>query len=78
MGPEAAALRQQLLDLPEMEREELAMEMLASLPAEPDEDLSDEWIGEIKRRVNQVVSGEIVCDEWEVVERRLLGQLHRG
>lgn len=75
MGSDTAALRKQLLDLPADEREELAMEMLASLREPADDELSDEWVDEIERRIEQADSGTVVCEEWDVVEKRLLAKL---
>lgn len=78
MGSITAALRQQLLELPEDEREELAMEMLASLPEPADDELTDDWIDEIERRITQVDSGAVVCEEWDVVEKRLHAKLPKA
>ncbi len=75
MESDAVALRRQVLDLPDEARAELAMELLASLPESADDALSDEWIDEIERRIEQADSGAVVCEEWEVVEKRLLAKL---
>lgn len=74
MGSDTAALLRQALALPDGEREDLAMELLASLPESVDDGLSDEWIGEVERRIEQVESGAVVCEEWDAVEQRLLAK----
>lgn len=74
MGSDTAALLRQALALPDGEREDLAMELLASLPESVDDELSDEWVGEVERRIEQVESGAVVCEEWDVVEQRLLAK----
>ena len=78
MGTDTAALLKQVLALPEDEREELATEALASLYEPAGDDLTDEWIDEIERRIEQVESGAVVCGEWDVVEKRLLVQFPKA
>lgn len=78
MASDTAALLRQALALPDGEREDLAMELLASLPESVDNELSDEWVGEVERRIEQVESGAVVCEEWDVVEQRLLAKFPRA
>lgn len=78
MGTDTAALLQQVLALPEAEREELATEALASLYEPAGDGLTDEWIDEIERRIEQAESGAVVCEEWDVVEQRLLAQFPKA
>lgn len=37
-------------------------------------EVSDEWLREIERRVREVMSGEVVCEDWDVIEQRLLAK----
>jgi hypothetical protein len=76
MGADTAALVDQVLALPDRERDAFLAELLARLP-EPAADKfveSDEWVREIERRLQGVVSGETVCEDWDVVEQRLLAK----
>lgn len=66
---------EQVLALPEGEREDFVTELLARLPDRGGGALSDEWIGEIERRLDQIDSGEVVCETWDVVEQRLFAKL---
>lgn len=76
MGADTAALVDQVLALPDRERDEFFAELLARLPgASNDEiELSDDWLREIERRLREVVSGKVVGEDWEVVEQRLLAK----
>lgn len=76
MGTDTAALVDQVLALTDRERVEFLAELLARLPgANHDEfEVSDEWLRETERRLREVVSGEVVCEDWNVVEQRLLAK----
>ena len=77
MGTDAAALLEQVLALPENEREDFAAALLARLPA-PGAGLevdSPEWVAEIERRARRVLDGESTADDWDVAERRILARL---
>jgi hypothetical protein len=76
MGADTAALVDQVLALPDRERDEFFAELLARLPgASNDEfEVSDDWLREIERRLREVVSGEVVGEDWDVVEQRLLAK----
>jgi hypothetical protein len=74
---EAVAVLREALALPESDRASIAAELLASLP-EPDGGAavdSDEWLREIERRAEGVLSGETVCEDWHTVEKRVLDKL---
>ncbi len=76
MGADTAALVDQVLALPNRERDAFIAELLARLlePAADEFVESDEWVREIERRLQGVVSGETVCEDWDVVEQRLLAK----
>lgn len=77
MGANAAALLEQVLALPEGERQDFVAQLIARFPApedSPDLD-SPEWAAEIERRARRVLAGESTGDEWEVAERRILDRL---
>src|SRR4051812_13601346 len=80
MTSDAVTVLQEALALPDSDRADIAAELLASL-AEPPSTLdvgSDEWAQEIDRRARAVLSGETVTEDWDVVEKRILGKLSSG
>jgi hypothetical protein len=77
MTSDAVTVLRDALALPETDRASIAAELLASLP-EPEGGLtidSDEWLREIEHRARDVLSGETVHEDWDTVERRILGKL---
>ncbi len=68
------------LAVPDADRADLAVELLASLPEPPDplEIDSDEWAQEIERRARGVLSGDTVTENWDAVDERILGKLSNG
>lgn len=66
--------------MPDADRADLAVELLASLPEPPDplEIDSDEWAQEIERRARGVLSGDTVTENWDAVDERILGKLSNG
>jgi putative addiction module component (TIGR02574 family) len=74
MGVDAADLLDKVLALPDNERENFVTELLARLPNPSEDELGDEWIDEIERRLDQAASGDVVCEKWDVVKQRLLAQ----
>jgi putative addiction module component (TIGR02574 family) len=56
MSPTAAQLLADALALPESERTELAVDLLASLPG-PDERTDAEWLAEVERRARAARDG---------------------
>lgn len=71
-------LRREVLALPEVERADLAAELLVSLEAPTDEDLSvirSSWAVEIERRARRVLAGEAASQDWTTVRQRLANAL---
>ena len=71
-------LRREALALPEVERADLAAELLVSLDAPTDEDLSvirSSWAVEIERRARRVLAGEAASQDWTTVRQRLADAL---
>ena len=72
----ARNLRDEALALPLGEREELALDLLASLePADPD--WEDAWASELDRRLSEVRSGAVATVAWEDVKREVAARLVR-
>jgi hypothetical protein len=71
-------LRREALALPEVERADLAAELLVSLEAPTDEDPSvirSSWAAEIERRARRVMAGEAASHDWTTVRQRLADAL---
>lgn len=70
MSPQTERLLEELLRLPLEERELLTSHLLESL----DDEFADEasWAAEIKRRVDEVVSGKAKMIPWEQVRQNML------
>jgi RecA-family ATPase len=80
MTSDAVTVLREALSLPDSDRASIAAELLASLP-EPEGGLaidSEEWVREIEHRARGVLSGEMVPEEWDTVEQRILGKLPNG
>ncbi len=76
MGADTAALVDQVLALADGERDAFLAELLARLPEPAADEFveSDEWVREVERRFQGVVSRETACEDWDVVEQRLLAK----
>lgn len=77
MGVTAADLLEQVMALPESERNDFVAELIARYPAPehaPEID-SSEWVAEVERRARRVLAGESTADDWEVAEERILARL---
>jgi putative addiction module component (TIGR02574 family) len=76
MNSQIAELLKQALALPAEERATLAGSLLESLHEYPAEAGTEEaWADEIKRRVEQIESGEVQMLSQEEVRRRLAARL---
>ena len=65
-----AHLREQVLNLPEQERAELAHDLIKSLDGAPDADAAEKWAQVIERRAREVLDGTAeVVDGNEAVSR---------
>lgn len=68
------SLLEQVLALPEDERQEFLTSLQARLPELADGELSDEWIDELDRRLADVESGNVPTVRWDAVKGRLLAK----
>jgi hypothetical protein len=78
MAIKSDELRREALALPDIERADLAAELLASLESPTDEDPSvvrSLWAAEIERRARRVTSGDVKGQDWTVVRQRLADTL---
>jgi hypothetical protein len=72
-------LRREALALSEVERADLAAELLVSLepPAAPDDDQArSAWATEIERRARRVIAGGASSQSWPVVRQRVADSLN--
>ncbi|MBS1816643.1 MAG: addiction module protein [Acidobacteria bacterium] len=66
----------ELADLPEKERADLAGLLIESLEGEPDDGVAAAWAVEIERRVADLDAGRTKTVPWEQVRQRLLDRLN--
>jgi putative addiction module component (TIGR02574 family) len=64
------------LDLPDMERAEIAGALLESLQLPADTDVEAAWRDEVSKRVAALDAGEIETIPWSKVRDRLFARLH--
>lgn len=75
---EAEDLWREALALPEVERADLAAELLASLDGASAEDPAEVrslWGEEIERRARRAMAGDVVSEDWATVRQRLADEL---
>jgi putative addiction module component (TIGR02574 family) len=65
------ALLEQVLNLPEPDRAEVAVRILESLEPGGDQGVDDAWVAEIERRCAAVDAGTLVTSDWNDVRRRI-------
>lgn len=78
MAPRSDELRSEVLALSDVERAELAAELLASLETPIDDDPSvvrSLWGAEIERRARRVLAGNVESQDWKLVRQRLADNL---
>ena len=73
MNTTAKQLYDNALALPESERAELAAWLINSLDTEVDDDVNAAWDDEIKRRIEELDSGEVTAVPWPEARRMILG-----
>ncbi len=71
----ARKLLDDLLALPEVDRAELASELIASLDGPADGDWESTWLAEVDRRVDEAKQNGDAGDDWADVRARILGEL---
>ena len=73
MNTTAKQLYDNALALPDSERAELAAWLINSLDTEVDDDVNAAWDDEIKRRIEELDSGEVTAVPWPEARRMILG-----
>jgi putative addiction module component (TIGR02574 family) len=63
------------LELPETEREEVAIELLESLAPDGEADHEAAWEAEIQRRIEDLRLGRVQGIPWEEVRRKMRSKL---
>jgi putative addiction module component (TIGR02574 family) len=59
------------MQLPIIDRAEIACALLASLDGEPDDGVEAAWAAEIERRIERIKSGAVTGQPWSEVRKRL-------
>jgi len=72
------SLLEQVLALPDDERQEFLALLQARLPELAEGELGDEWIDELDRRLADVEAGNVPTVKWEAVKDRLLAKYSAG
>jgi hypothetical protein len=77
MSSTAQRILGEVLDLPELDRVEIATALLASLDdsAEPDADWDSTWLSELDRRAKAADDADSPAAEWSDVRDGLLAEL---
>jgi hypothetical protein len=78
MATRAEDLRREALALSDVERADLAAELLVSLEAPAEQDASvteSEWAEEIERRARRVLAGDVDTQPWSTVRQRVADTL---
>ena len=73
MNTESHNLLEQALALPDTDRAALAASLFRSLDAEIDADADELWDNEIKRRLDEIRSGEVELVPWD----QMLAKMNR-
>ncbi len=61
--------------LPIEDRLRLIDELASSVPDDQPPKLSEEWLGEIKRRSEEIDSGAVKTESWSAIRERLFSRL---
>lgn len=76
-SPTLERVRSEALDLPELERAELAQHLVASLDGSPDPDVEKSWDTEILRRLAEIDSGTAELIDRQEFSRRMRERMSR-
>jgi putative addiction module component (TIGR02574 family) len=71
MGRRTEQLLDEVLQLPESERAEVAARLIESLDREKEEEVDAAWAAEIERRCADLDAGRTTTSSWEEVRRRI-------
>ena len=77
MSPAAQKLLDELMTLPPEDRERLADILYGSLQPENPAEIAAEWDAEIKRRLDQIDSGEVQLIDGDTVMKAARARLRR-
>lgn len=77
MAPEAADLLTSALALPVRERAKIAHELLLSLDDGADADAAEAWVAELEQRAEEVHSGSVEAEDWDLVRAQLAQRWRR-
>ena len=75
MTKESEQLLKGALNLDATERAELAVQIIASLDGEPDDDVESAWAAEVKSRAKRARSGKDAGRPWPEVKKQLRDKL---
>ncbi len=75
MNAHTSQILKTALELPENEREEVAIELLESLSPDGDADYDAAWEAEIQRRIDEMRSGRVQGIPWEEVRKKMRSKL---
>ncbi len=75
MNAHASQILKTALELPEIEREEVAVELLESLAPVGEADHDVAWEAEIQRRIEDLRLGRVQGIPWEEVRRKMRSKL---
>lgn len=67
----ASAIEQSALNLPQQERAHLVHLLLDSLDAPLGTDIQDIWLGEARRRADEIDAGKVILVSGEQLERQV-------
>jgi broad specificity phosphatase PhoE len=59
------------LELPQSERAEVAVELIASLDGETDPDAASAWAEEVEQRARRALAGQNNAEDWPDVRQRI-------
>lgn len=72
---DATDLLRRALELPTKERLGLATELLNSVEGPEDGEWSAAWLEELDRRMKDVESGAVACEDWHTVKAQILEEI---
>ncbi len=81
MGSDVGGLFREAMELPEVERANLAVKLLATVDEPAVDDTAegyDAWLREIERRLEALVTGEDPGEDWDVIHRDLVAEFGEG
>jgi putative addiction module component (TIGR02574 family) len=71
----AKSVLQDGLTLPPAERAGVALELIASLDGEPDQDVEEAWLAEAERRQREAADDPAAFEPWDELRTRILNRI---